>query len=74
MQVIVQPLTLTSFKPFGQVIEHIPGGSKAANQGTAKRSNYLAALANDRPDARANLCVFKVTPQQLPFSIRLLEK
>ncbi|KAI8927133.1 ureidoglycolate hydrolase [Entophlyctis helioformis] len=99
----VQQLTRQTFAPYGDVIEAPPPSASAAsgdvaNQGTARRFNFLARLVNMRaqaavdapstthgspavlppsltsPPARANLCVFRVTPADLPFRIRLLER
>lgn len=72
-----QPLTAVDFAPYGQVIEAIssdPGIS--ANQGTAKRRNWLADLQNLRgTGAKPNMCVFRVQPaKELPFPIHLLER
>lgn len=69
-----EPLTPEAFAPFGQVISAGLGDGVAANQGTAVRFNWAAELVNERPGARANLAVFRSTPKELPFQIRLLER
>lgn len=72
-----EPLTADSFSPFGQVIEFTQQHSNNANQGTAKRLNYLAQLSNLRPEtATPNLCIFRVSPLQShnTFQVRLLER
>ncbi|KNC80077.1 ureidoglycolate hydrolase [Sphaeroforma arctica JP610] len=71
-----EPLTEENFKPYGDVIESkSPSGSViAANQGSAVRSNRVAAMMNKRADAVANLCVFRCTPKELPFQCKLLER
>lgn len=68
------PLTAEAFAPFGQVVSAGLGDGVSANQGTAVRFNWAAALENHRPEARANLAVFRSTPKELPFAIRLLER
>ena len=49
--------------------------SISANQGTARRINYIANLCNKRDlTATPNMCVFKCLPRSLPFDIKLLER
>lgn len=68
-----EPLTAAAFAPFGQVVA-AEGASIAANQGTARRFDWAARLANLRPGARPNLAVFRSTPKPLPFPLRVLER
>lgn len=72
-----EPLTPEAFAPFGAVVMAERGDvpSKPANQGTARRYDWLAEVANRRPDAKLNLCVFRCAPREhWPMSIALLEK
>lgn len=69
----LEPLTAAAFAPFGQVIQ-AAGEGASANQGTATRFNFAAELVNQRPDARANLAVFRALPASLPLRVRLLER
>jgi ureidoglycolate lyase len=80
-----EPLSSDAFRPYGQVIEFIDSSaSVSANQGlflmaklsgTAKRRNWLADLQNLRPNAKPNMCVFRIKPiKKLPFEIKLLER
>ncbi len=66
------------YAPYGQVVETVPSSSSAtmsANQGSAKRINYVGKLSNNRSiAAKPNLCVFKCTPRPLPFDVKLLER
>lgn len=76
-ELIAEPLTWAAYAPFGDVVMAAPNGEpgKAANQGTARRFDFLAALEDRRPGAaRANVAVFCATPRALPFSVELLEK
>jgi Ureidoglycolate lyase len=66
-----EPLTKESFKVYGDVIESRVG-AVPANQGTAIRSNWLTKF--DHKDSSPNVCVFKVSPAVLPFTIKLLER
>jgi ureidoglycolate lyase len=73
--VTAQLLTSADFEPFGQVIQ-FDNETVQANQGTARRRNYLAELWNGRPEtATPNMCIFRVQPAaKLPFPVRLLER
>jgi len=73
------PLTAEGYLPFGHVLsvrEDEATLKVAANQGTAARFNWLATFDNLRSSttAKANFCVFRCQPRQLPFSIKLLER
>ncbi len=73
-----EPLTVEGFAPYGFVIMgergDVPG--KPANQGTAKRYNWLGAVEDLRPGkARLNLCLFRCSPRtQWPMRVAILEK
>jgi ureidoglycolate lyase len=72
-----RPITTELYAPFGNVIEaqrsDVPG--LLINQGTAYRYNHLVALENHRPEAQANLAVFRVTPlASSTLQVNLLEK
>ena len=69
--IVARPLLAAPYAPYGGVIEAARGD--AANQGTARRSNRLVELANDRPGAALNVCVFRCAPRSLPLTIALLE-
>lgn len=69
-----EPLTIENFAPYGQVVQALVQGEEA-NQNTARRFNFLAKAQNLRPNATANICVFKCKPTPFnPFPIKLLEK
>lgn len=75
----IERLEQEAFKEYGDVLE-VTGIGFNANQGTAKRFNYLTTLINYRtkesnndlnnPEAKLNCCIFRVTPASLPFSIK----
>lgn len=69
----IRPLSAETFAAYGFVVD-ATRSSTTANQNTAKRFNYLAHLVNNRPQAKGNICVFRVQPAALPFSIKLLER
>jgi ureidoglycolate lyase len=75
--IVAVPLTAPAYAPYGAVIMAAPSGEpgKPANQGTARRFDWLAELEDRRPGrARPNVTVFRCAPRELPFSIELLEK
>lgn len=73
-----EPLTPEAFAPFGYVIsgDRTDIEGKPANQGTAKRFNWLGAVEDLRPGkARLNLCVFRCSARdRWPLSVEILEK
>ena len=73
-----EPLTAEGFAPYGFVIMGERGDvvGKPANQGTAKRYNWLGAIQNLRPEnARLNLCLFRVSPRKAwPLTVQIMEK
>jgi len=76
--IATEPLTPEGFAPYGSVIvaERSDVTPVIANQGTARRYNWLGAVANLRPgDARLNLCVFRCSPRtDWPFRVQIMEK
>ncbi|KAJ1737463.1 hypothetical protein GGI11_007902 [Coemansia sp. RSA 2049] len=84
--IVVERLTIESFKPYGDVIQ-LEGNKNVvvANQGTAKRVNYVAKLENLREcsgpalqSAKPNMCIFSSAPRPTIsgrfFQVKLLER
>ncbi len=73
-----EPLTPEAFAPYGSVVVAERGDvpAKPANQGTARRYDWLGAIDNLRPTtAKLNLSVFRASPRTAwPFSVEILEK
>lgn len=73
-----EPLTAKAFEPYGFVIsgdrDDVVG--KPANQGTAKRYDWLGEVRDLRPGrARFNMCLFRCTPRHdWPLTVQILEK
>lgn len=67
-------LSAESFAEFGDVISAGTKAGSSANQGTAVRFDWSAALENRRDGAKPNLAVFRSAPQSLPFTVKLLER
>lgn len=78
MRIAAQPLSPSSYAPYGDVIMASPHGQpgQPANQGSARRFDHLAELVNLRPGhAALNVCVFRCAPRSsAPLSIPLLER
>ncbi|KAI7834127.1 ureidoglycolate hydrolase [Kickxella alabastrina] len=83
--ITVEPLTIESFQPYGDVIQ-LEGHKNIviANQGTAKRVNHVAKLGNLRrctgpalQSAQPNMCIFSSAPRPTSggrLKINLLER
>lgn len=73
-----EPLTAETFAPYGHVIMAERGDvvGKPANQGTAKRYNWLGPVENLRPaNAKLNLCLFRCSPRTTwPLRVEIMEK
>jgi ureidoglycolate lyase len=73
-----EPLTEEGFAPYGYVISGDRGDvvGKPANQGTAKRFNWLGAVEDLRPGkSRLNLCLFRCSPRTgWPLRVEILER
>ncbi len=72
--VVAEPLSSSSFAPFGSVVSAGLSSGSTANQGTAVRFDRCALVAGTRPAATANMAVFRSTAKSLPFSVQLLER
>lgn len=71
------PLTTAAYASYGDVLsaDRDDVVDKAANQGTARRRDWLGDLVNNRADARANIASFRCVPRtQWPMQLALLEK
>jgi len=68
------PLTVAAFAPFGAVVSAGLQQGQSANQGTAVRFDFCAAVTSSRPAARGNLAVFRSRQKSLPFDVKLLER
>jgi ureidoglycolate lyase len=73
-----EPLTPEAFAPFRAVLEAERGDApgKPANQGTARRYDWLSAVENHRPEsAKLNMCIFRCAPREAwPLRVEILEK
>lgn len=68
------PLTRAGFARYGDVISTTEGSGRSANEGTAARIDFMAALMSSRPGARANVAAVRSTPRALPFDLKLVER
>ena len=77
-RIVTEPLTPEGFAPYGYVISGDRGDveGKPANQGTAKRFNWLGPIEDERPgESRLNLCLFRCSPRTgWPIRVEILEK
>ena len=70
----LEPLTAEAFAPFGAVVSAGLGAGAAANQGTAVRFDWVAAIQSTRPEAKLNLAVFRSVARTLPIELKLFER
>jgi len=70
------PLNREAYVRYGDVFDASCSNAAEANQGTARRLNWLGSLINQRPSAKLNVCVFHSQPRQVipHFEIKLLER
>lgn len=76
-KVELAPLTAAEFAPFGEVVSLAAASGRAgvtANQGTATRYDWCAALTSTRPAAKANVVVFAPRARTLPIALGLVER
>ncbi len=77
MEIGTRPLTQKDYARYGNVLssDREDVAAVAANLGTAQKRNRLAPLVNARPQAEANVSVFRCSPiSERPVPLRLLEK
>ncbi|MDR0225876.1 MAG: ureidoglycolate lyase [Burkholderiaceae bacterium] len=73
-RLVARPLTAEAFAPFGQVIEHAPGGRRLAiNDGSCVRHHDLARPQASAPGA-ISLSLFEASATPLPAALRLVER
>lgn len=73
-QLTALPLSAEAFAPFGRVVSAGLQPGAPANQGTAVRFDFCAELRSTRPEAKANLAVFRSVARTLPHDVLLLER
>lgn len=71
----VEPLSATSFEPFGQVIEASPGvAHHLINDGYAERYHDLARVDTASAGGRTLVNIFRARPRTLPLRLSLVER
>ncbi|MFK7994681.1 MAG: ureidoglycolate lyase [Granulosicoccus sp.] len=68
----VQPLTLSKFESFGEIIETQPTPTMMINEGRCARHHDLAKLKFQ--DARAGISVFQAQLCSIPYHLRMMER
>lgn len=68
----IEPLSATTFAPFGEVLEASGPPDKMINQGLCARFHDRALL--DFDDARAGISIFRAQPRSLPHVLDLVER
>lgn len=70
---LVQPLTVDAFAPFGEIIEAAGPPPRMINGGLCARYDDLAAL-DFAADGRAGISVFHAQPRTLPLDLEMVER
>ena len=71
MQIKTQPLTLTAFAPFGDVLE-AAGDFRLINAGLCQRFHDRAKI--DIAGGRTGISIFNSEPRTLPYTFDLIER
>jgi ureidoglycolate lyase len=71
MQILTEPLTETTFAPFGDVLE-ATGDYRLINAGLCRRHHDRARI--DTSDARTGISIFQAEPRSLPYAFDLIER
>ncbi|PKA41310.1 ureidoglycolate lyase [Rhizobium sullae] len=70
----IQPLTKTTFVPFGDVIEADPSTMRYINSGTTERFHALATAEAAGEGARVVINLFRGQPRSFPYEIGMMER
>ncbi|MEX1994847.1 MAG: ureidoglycolate lyase [Steroidobacteraceae bacterium] len=70
---VPQALTAEAFAAFGDVIE-ADGDFEIINDGTTRQFADLARIDIAADDGHARISIYRTTPYQLPFTLRMLER
>ena len=70
----IEPLTRTTFLPFGEVVEMAGAKHFTINQGFAERFDDLAQIDVAMENGTAKTSLFQVSPRPMPIQINLMER
>ncbi|GFE63990.1 ureidoglycolate lyase [Litoreibacter roseus] len=70
--ILIQPLTVEAFAPFGDVLDITGAPDKLINQGLCGRYHDRATL--DFSDGRAGISLFEAKPRDLPLTLEMVER
>ncbi|WP_297104438.1 ureidoglycolate lyase [uncultured Devosia sp.] len=70
----IEPLTATTFAPFGQVLERNGAHHYPINAGMTERYHDLARIELAGPGARPMISIFHGQPYALPLTLRMVER
>lgn len=71
-EIIVQPLTVAAFAPFGDFLDTSGVPDKIINQGNCARYHDRAAM--DFTDGAAGISMFDAKPRCLPYQLDMMER
>ncbi len=70
--IVIAPLTVAAFAPFGDVLEAVGDPDKLINQGLCGRFHDRAQI--DLGDGQAGISLFKSEVRQLPYQLDMVER
>jgi ureidoglycolate lyase len=70
--IVTEPLTASTFAPYGDVLDASGNSPKIINQGKCERHHDLANL--EVTDGRAGVSIFKSEARKLPYQLDLVER
>lgn len=70
--ITIEPITVTGFAPFGDLLEVTGAPDKIINQGFCGRYHDRADL--DFSDGRAGISLFQAEPRSLPYKLEMMER
>lgn len=73
-RILARPLTAEAFRPFGDVIERVPGRSYPINGGRCDRYHDLARIEAAGDGARIGLSIGFAQPAPLPLEVAFVER
>jgi ureidoglycolate lyase len=71
-EVVIRPLTVEAFAPFGEVLDCAGEPDKMINQGLCGRYHDRATL--DLSDGRAGISLFRSEVRDLPYRLEMVER
>jgi ureidoglycolate lyase len=73
-RLVARPLTASTFRPFGDLLDTASAKPRTINQGLASRFNDLCHVDVEAGEGRVNVSLFTANPRPSPIAIKLMER